>query len=322
MTDAPDDSSRVAILLSTYNGAPYLDTQLQSFLTQTHTNWSLHWRDDGSSDNSVGLVTRFSDGPGCGRCVRHASGERLGAPGSFLTLLRRSVASGSVASGSVASQAAMFAFADQDDIWLPEKLARGVAALSDIPSGMPGLYCAGHILVDDNLRPIGHSPVVRRPPSFPAAITQNIAQGCTVMLNRAAADLIAGSQPPDQTWHDWWSYLVVTAAGGRVVVDAAETMLYRQHGTNQVGNAGSLVQRGVGVFRRGRRPFMSLVRSHIEALNRQPHLLTEASRAQLAVIEKGLNGGYHARLAALRLPGFRRQSWPEDMVFRLWFLLG
>ena len=312
MTRAGDDSPLVAILLSTYNGSPYLDTQLQSFLTQSHKNWALHWRDDGPSDNSVALVTGFSEGPGCGRCVRHASGERLNAPASFLTLLRQ----------SVASPAAMFAFSDQDDIWLPEKLARGVAALAGIPSGMPGLYCAGHILVDDSLRPIGHAPVVRRPPSFPAAITQNIAQGCTVMLNRAAAELIAGSEPADQTWHDWWSYIVVTASGGRVVVDPAETMLYRQHGTNQVGNAGSLLQRGVGVFRRGRRPFMSLVHSHINALHRQPHLLTDTSRAQLAVIEKGLNGGYRARLSALRLPGFRRQSWPEDMVFRLWFLLG
>lgn len=312
MTHAPDDLPLVAILLSTYNGAPYLDTQLQSFLTQSHANWALHWRDDGSSDNSVDMMTRFSEGPGRGRCTRHASGERLGAPASFLTLLRQ----------SVAGPAEMFAFADQDDIWLPEKLARGVVALSDIPSGIPGLYCSGHVLVDDNLRPIGHSPVVRRPPSFPAAMTQNIAQGCTVMLNRTAADLIAASQPADQTWHDWWSYIVVTASGGRVVVDPAETMLYRQHGTNQVGNAGSLLQRGVGVFRRGRRPFMSLVRSHIKALHRQPNLLTPASRAQLAVIENGLNGGYCARLAALRLPGFRRQSWPEDMVFRLWFLLG
>jgi glycosyltransferase involved in cell wall biosynthesis len=312
VTHARDDAPSVAILLSTFNGAPYLDTQLQSFLTQSHTNWTLHWRDDGSSDDSVDVMTRFSDGAGCGRCVLHPSGERLNAPASFLTLLRQ----------SVASRSAMFAFSDQDDIWLPEKLARGVAALSGIPPDVPGLYCSGHTLVDDCLRPIGHSPVARRPPSFPAAMTQNIAQGCTVMLNRAAAELIANSEPADQTWHDWWSYLVVTASGGRVLVDPAETMLYRQHGANQVGNAGSLLQRGVGVVRRGRRPFMSLVRSHITGLRRQPHLLTEASRAQLAVIETGLNGGFFARLSALRLSGFRRQSWPEDMVFRLWFLLG
>jgi len=312
MTQAPDDRPLVAILLSTYNGAAYLDTQLQSFLTQSHTNWVLHWRDDGSSDNSVEKLTRFSDGPGFGRCVWHPSEGNLNATASFLTLLRQ----------SVASPAAMFAFADQDDIWLPQKLARGVAALSGVPLGMPGLYCSGHTLVDDALRPIGHSPVVRRPPSFPAAITQNIAQGCTVMLNRAAAELIAASEPADQTWHDWWSYIVVTASGGRVLVDPEATLLYRQHDRNQVGNAGNLLQRGMGVVRRGRRPFMSLVRSHIDALHRQPRLLTETSRAQLAIIEKGLNGGYFARLAALRLPGFRRQSWPEDMVFRLWFLLG
>lgn len=302
----------VAILLSTYNGEDFVTDQLDSFLMQTHENWMLHWRDDGSTDNTVARLAEFAAGPGMGRTQDHAGGGHLNLSMSFLTLLHQ----------ALDGPARLFAFADQDDIWLPEKLARGVAALSRVRPDGPALYCSAHIAVDDHLRPIGRSPVVRRPPGFPASLTQNVVQGCTMMLNRAAAELIASSRPPPGTWHDWWCYIVVTAAGGQVLVDPTPTLLYRQHSGNQVGNAGNLWQRGIAVIRRGRKPFVSVLRSHVQALSEQPFLLTDLSRRQLDIVAHGLHGGYQDRLAALRLPGFHRQTWAEDMIFRLWFVMG
>src|SRR5205823_6058969 len=114
-------------------------------------------------------------------------------------------------------------------VWLPDKLARGYAALAEVPPAVPGLSCARQILVDERLRPLGLSPRISREAGFPAALTQNIATGCTVMLNPAAAGLVAASHPPPSTWHDWWSYLTVAAAGGRILVDDAPSVLYRQH---------------------------------------------------------------------------------------------
>ena len=49
----------------------------------------------------------------------------------------------------------VIAFADQDDVWLPDKLARGVGALQGVAG--PGLYCSRQILVDQVLRRIGES---------------------------------------------------------------------------------------------------------------------------------------------------------------------
>ena len=302
----------VAVLLSTFNGETYLAAQLQSLVGQTHGNWTLHWRDDGSTDGTEPILREFAAGPGAGRCVPCPGGERLNVVGSFLTLLRQAVSGPAMA----------FAFSDQDDIWLPEKLARGVAALAAIPDHVPALYCAGHIAVDGQLRPIGVSPPVRRQPGFPAALTQNIVQGCTMMMNRRAAQLVAASRPPPITWHDWWSYIVVSAAGGEVLVDPTPTILYRQHTANQIGSAGNFWQRGLAVIRRGRRPFVSMLRNHIRALRQDPHLLTSASREQLTVIARGMEGGVRARIAALRLAGFKRQTWQETLVFRLWFVLG
>ena len=302
----------VAILLSTYNGERFLSAQLRSYLSQTHDDWTLHWRDDGSTDASVELVGRFAAEIGGGRCVFPDDAGRRHATSSFLTLLR----------GARGSNAAYFAFSDQDDVWLPDKLERGVAELDKVSGADPAVYCAGRILVDAELRRQYVPGGLHRPPGFPAALTQNIAPGCTMMLNRAAADLVLFSEPPDTTWHDWWCYLIVAAAGGHVLVDRIATVLYRQHANNLVGEARSWWRRGVAALRRGPGPFMRLLRQHVAMLRAQPALLSESARQQLAVIADSLNGSRIDRLKALMLPEFRRQGWLETMVFRVWFLLG
>ncbi len=124
---------------------------------------------------------------------------------SFLALLRM----------ALGGPAAFFAFSDQDDVWLPEKLAHAVAALADLPRGHPGLYFCARALVDSTLAPVGEVLAPRRPPGFPAALTQNLAPGCCMMLNRAAGELIDRGPVPEGTWHDWWAYVVVAAYGGR-----------------------------------------------------------------------------------------------------------
>ncbi|OYV30315.1 MAG: hypothetical protein B7Z81_14405, partial [Acidocella sp. 20-61-6] len=84
----PPRPSRVHILLSTYNGARFLQAQLDSLLAQSYPHWRLHWRDDGSADDTVGILRAFAAGAGAGRCIESASsGPHLGACPSFLTLL-------------------------------------------------------------------------------------------------------------------------------------------------------------------------------------------------------------------------------------------
>jgi hypothetical protein len=213
------------------------------------------------------------------------------------------------------------AFADQDDVWLPEKLARGLQALIAVPRDIPALYCARQVLVDATLRRIAESPTIRQRPAFPAALTQNIATGCTLMLNRAAAVLIAASKAPNGTLHDWWSYLVVAAAGGQLLFDPTPVVLYRQHAANMVGAPSSMLQRGVAALRRGPDSFMQVFRHNVAALAAQPELLSPPARAQITTIARALDGGVLRRCGMLRMRGLRRQTWPETMLFRLWFML-
>jgi glycosyltransferase involved in cell wall biosynthesis len=305
---------RITLLLSTFNGERFLRAQLDSLLAQSLAEWRLLWRDDGSTDGSVAIMREFAAGLGAARC-RHIAepAGHLGAAGSFMALLRAAAAD----DGTEA-----VAFVDHDDVWLPQKLARGAAALAEAADDRPILYCARHVLVDAELRRIGLGAPPARRPGFPAALTQNIATGCTVMLNRAATRLIAASRPSPAAQHDWWCYLLVAGSGGAIVQDAEPVLLYRQHGANLVGAPPSLARRAIAALRRGPGVFMAVLRQNVAALAAQPELLSLAARADVARLDAALRRGWLARLAALRMPGLYRQTRLETLVFRLWFLIG
>jgi Glycosyl transferase family 2 len=307
--------SRIFILLSTHNGATYLRAQLESLMTQTHANWVLYWRDDGSTDATVTILTEFAETLGSSRCVRILEPtQRLWPAASYMALLR-AAAPALGASDSVA-------FVDQDDVWLPDKLARGVAAMTDADRNTPTLYCARLMVVDASLQHIRETSIFPQRCGFPASLTQNIAAGCTIVLNRRAVALVAESMPPSASPHDWWCYLLVTAAGGRVVVDDAVVALYRQHRGNHIGVPPSTMRRAIAALRRGPGVFMNVLRQHLAALIARPDLMCETAQSNVRTLHRALQGNFRQKLRALRLPGLCRQNRLETALFRLWFLIG
>ncbi len=208
----------VEVLLSTYNGERHLLQQLESVRAQEHPHVRLSVRDDGSSDGTVRLLEQLISARSCDRL---SVGPNLGAARSFMTLLR-----------AVSADADYAAFCDQDDVWLPGKLPAAVAALQEVDG--PGLYCCAVRLVNESLSEIKVHRRCPRGPSFENALVENIATGCTIVLNRAAIDLLASPIPQKFVMHDAWCYLVVSGCG-RVVYDPQPYVLYRLHGSNSVG---------------------------------------------------------------------------------------
>ncbi len=298
----------VHILLSTYNGAAFLPAQLRSFTTQDDPNWVLHWRDDGSSDDTAAIMRAFAATCPPGRCVESpGSGPHLGATTSFLTLLAENI------------EASAVAFADQDDVWLPQKLKRAAAALRQA-GDKPMLYCARQWLVDAQLQNRRLSVAHGKAPGFPACLTQNIANGNTLVMNQAAVRLVTAVPAPEGTVHDWWSYIVVSACGGQVVFDDEPTVLYRLHKKNLIGAARPLPGRALAALQRGPAIFMTMMRRHADTLAAAPHLLSPEARQSLRVIRSGLHGGMRSRARALLCEGFRRRTWLENILFGYWFL--
>ena len=217
----------VAILMGCRDGARFLQAQLASIAAQSHRNWRLVASDDGSSDATRAILAAFRDAQGAGR-VEIREGPRAASPPTT-----------SASPATPAIRADWYAFADQDDVWHPDRLARGLAALraalTGAPPEVPALYGARTILIDEAGRETGRSLHFRAVPGFGNALVQSIAGGNTMLFNAATKALMEEVRPAAVIAHDWWIYLLVSGAGGRVIYDPEPSVRYRQHGANLIG---------------------------------------------------------------------------------------
>jgi glycosyltransferase involved in cell wall biosynthesis len=209
---------KITVLLSSWNGERYLREQIASLLAQEVEGiLEILIRDDGSGDNTVKIAEEMNDGR-----IRVIQGENLGARGSFLALLDE----------AARSTADYVALADQDDVWLPDKLQRAVSRLSKFQG--PSLYCSALNLVDEQLQSLGLYQSIGTP-SFEASFLNNSVTGCTCVINRGMLDVLVAKPIAEKIiMHDWWLYIVASAFG-TVVYDRESFILYRQHSMNQVG---------------------------------------------------------------------------------------
>jgi glycosyltransferase involved in cell wall biosynthesis len=128
---------RISIAMATYNGARYIREQLDSLAAQTLLPCELVVTDDGSTDATLEIVADFASiAPFPVRV--HRNENRLGFGENFLRAT-------SLCEGEY------IAFCDQDDVWLPKKLARCVISL-DHPSVLLCVHSAELIDESGNIR--------------------------------------------------------------------------------------------------------------------------------------------------------------------------
>lgn len=219
----------IVVLLSSFNGEAYIEEQIRSILNQRDVTVSLTVRDDGSTDKTREILNRLaSENPN----LFLSFGENIGVVRSFFTLMKN-------AQGEVSRVQNYFALSDQDDVWHPEKLFNAVTELQKKSNDEILMYCSAIEYVDSALNHLGNSQMYSKDKiGFGNALVQNIAAGCTVVLNKAALSKIVFRLPERCVMHDWWIYLVVSAFG-EVIYDPRIGMQYRQHTHNVVGVASS-----------------------------------------------------------------------------------
>lgn len=228
--------SEATIVLATYNGGPYLASQVESLQLQTEPNWDLLIRDDGSTDDTRAQVETFQRNDE--RVTLWADdAERLGPARSFGRLLREAH-----------SRGARYVFCcDQDDLWQSDKLVRILTAFQqaerDWGPETPVLVHSDARLVDAAGNDVGTTfakkvapPAAADARMLPSFLLGNRIPGCTLAVNRPLLDL-AIPQPDAVPMHDWWLALLAAAAG-RVVWLPDSLVDYRQHGGNSVGAPG------------------------------------------------------------------------------------
>lgn len=218
---------RIDILLSTYNGGRFLREQLDSIYSQTHRDWRLIARDDGSTDGSRAILAEYAaNDPN--RFVLSFDDRSLGAKESFGWLLTQ-------------SSADYIAFCDQDDIWLPHKLERLLEVVQAEEAGdrsMPVLAHSDLEVVGEALQPLmksfwAYQGIDARRDALHQLMVQNVVTGCATLFNKALRDL-ALPVPEAAFMHDYWLALVASACG-KIVSLSEPLVRYRQHGRNTVG---------------------------------------------------------------------------------------
>jgi glycosyltransferase involved in cell wall biosynthesis len=228
----------IAILLSTCNGAPWLPALLDSIHRQTHEDWQLLARDDGSADATPRVLTVAASRDRRILPLRDWAGPQ-GVTGSFALLMRR----------AAAMPARYFAFADQDDVWMTDKLARQLAALRELESrhgpDVPLLVHTDLRIIDADRREL-HPSLTRylgqgrscqcSSPLRPL-LAHNIVRGCAALFNRPLLEA-ASPLPAEAVAHDWWLALCAAAAGQVRYLPEA-TVHYRLHGGNVRSRIGS-----------------------------------------------------------------------------------
>jgi Glycosyl transferase family 2 len=289
-------TARVAILLGTRNGAPFLGDQLRSFADQSHQNWLLVVSDDGSRDATREVIAQFAATRPRRVIVR--DGPQRGVTANFLSL-----------AADPAIEAEFFAFSDQDDVWHADKLARALARLATAPAGAPALYCGRTELMTEDGRCYGLSPLFRRPPSFGNALVQSLGGANTMVFNRAAKRLLEAAGVQNVVLHDWWLYQLVSAAGGAVFYDPAPMLKYRQHADNLIGSNQGVRARllRIRLMLGGR--FRDWNETNLAALHGLPaDLITPDNRRVLELFAAARTAPLPTRLVDLWRSGVRRQT--------------
>ncbi len=277
---------KISVAMATYNGAKFLDAQLNSLAEQTLSPHELIVTDDGSSDGTPELVEAFA-ARACFDVRLYRNAETLGPGHNFARAI-------GYASGDV------IFLCDQDDVWDPDKLERMVAELEARPE-IACLLCDAR-LADTGLRTDGRTK--RGVMQEEGIADRHFVQGCCAAFRRPLADL-ALPMPAEEASHDNWIVGLSDALELTLRMDAV-LQHYRIHGENVSSffvnqsmpeTAAERMRRNLGDLSRRLRGGSGLVREH--ARLKLIHDRIEARPAEVgALMDEGRARAILASLAA------------------------
>ena len=210
---------RVCIILSTYNGKKYVCQQLDSiFQSAEDMDIFLYVRDDGSKDDTIQILEEY--GKKNNVEIKIDAGENAGSARSFLLAIRN------------CPKADYYAFCDQDDVWLPKKIATAVKQIGD--TEQPILWCSDYQVTDANLNVILPSALKQPIQDDVKSMFYNNVPGCTMVFNWALMQKMRMIEISEIRMHDIMA-MNVALITGEIYFEKNPFVLYRQHGDNVLG---------------------------------------------------------------------------------------
>jgi glycosyltransferase involved in cell wall biosynthesis len=321
--DAAGDTA-YAIVMSAYDGASYLEAQLESIRGQSAGHWRLYARDDGSRDDTAQRLREWARRDPRIEVLAN-DGRNLGPAASFEVLLQHALDRGE-----------RYVFlSDQDDVWLPDKCARMLALMREreVAAGrdVPVLVHSDLRVVDRDLAPVHPSFIAqhridaKEERRATRLLVGNSVTGCAALVN--AALLRCALPMPEVAMHDWWLAQCAGAFGELAFLDEP-TVLHRQHGANTVGARG-LMERARAILHSPRVWWIASARRFLRGLHQDWVLRARARtrglpmaapvRESLDVLWEGLGAAGGTLLSRVVAAG-RSGALPRSYMMRCLFL--
>lgn len=199
----------ISVCMATYNGESFIKEQINSILPQLDSNDELLISDDGSTDQTISLINSYKDDR-----IKIINGPQKGLIKNFESAIKK-------------SRGEIIFLADQDDVWMPDKVNKMSSHLKNYD-----LVVSDCRVTDNNLNQIHESFFVLR--GSRSGLTKNLIKnsylGCCIAFRR---NLLKKALPfPENIpMHDWWLGLVAEAYYNSCFIKEP-LLLYRRHGNN------------------------------------------------------------------------------------------
>lgn len=289
---------KIAILLAAYNGAEWINEQIESIISQQQVSIDLYISVDASTDSTYSICENYSRVFGNVNLLPY--GEKFGGAAKNFYRLINDVD---------LEQYEYIALSDQDDIWYPDKLATAVSYLDahDIySSNVIAFWQDGRRCLLNKAQ-----PQVEYDYYFEAA-----GPGCTYVMRKVFAmhfKSFMGSNDSIQNiaLHDWLIYAYARANNYKWFIDSKPSMDYRQHENNQVGANNSFRS----AFKR-----LRLIKS--KWYGNEVLKISNALNSPPPLFIGGLNDGYFSKLKLIFLVSKCRRRTRDRIAFIIALLLG
>lgn len=229
----------IVVLMSAYNGEKYIREQLDSILDQEGVAVTLLIRDDGSTDGTRDIIQDYDDRFPNVRFLNREERKNLGFNGSFYALMEEGL--------SFEKDNTLFAFADQDDVWLPDKLISAVRLIHERTrmTGQsvdknPLYYYSNKKWTNEKLEVQHEDDMTYCKGNYFDMFMLPPVYGCTTVFNRVLAEKTLEKKPPRDLLYDVFMYRMACTMDSIIIADKTAHILYRRHGDNASGDAMSL----------------------------------------------------------------------------------
>ena len=222
-----EDRFKVSVAMCTYNGAAFLDAQLESILGQTRCPDEIIISDDGSTDATLEIANKFAaQYPSKIQIVKNH--RPRGSCGNFENAI-------SIITGDI------IFLADFDDVWFPEKVSTMLQSFAEKPEIV--LAYSDAVLTDRELNPTGtmfarrKAANLRKAPNL-SELSRGVAfNGPMIAFHSRLKPFVIPISPLSMQWaHDHWIGFIAYAVGEIAVIDRP-LVYYRRHGENEGGDA-------------------------------------------------------------------------------------